>query len=58
MLLHQSKNSFRKNKDFIAKIGKTVIKKTNSNKYLGIIIDSNFKWSEHIKTIKTKFKKY
>ena len=57
MLLHQSKNSFWKNIDLTVKIGKTVIKKTNSYKYLGINIDRNLNWSEHIETIKTKLQK-
>ena len=35
------------------KINKTVITKTNSYKYLGIIIDRNFTWTDHIDTIKT-----
>ena len=52
MILHQSKNSFWKNKYSNVKIGKTVITNTNSYKYLGIIIDRNLKWSEHIETIK------
>ena len=54
MVLYQSKNNFWKNKDPNVKIGKTVITNTNSYKYLGIIIDRNLKWSEHIETIKTK----
>ena len=36
------------------KLGKTVITKTNSYKHLGIIINRNLKWSEHIDTLKTK----
>ena len=57
MILHQSKNIFWKNIDLNVKIGKTDIKKTNSYKYLGINIDRNLNWSEHIETIKTKLQK-
>ena len=57
MILHQSKNSFWKNIDLNVKIGKTVITKTNSYKYLGIIIERNLTWSEHTDTIKNKIKK-
>ena len=57
MILHQSKNSFRKNIDLNVKIGKTDIKKTNNYKYLGINIDKNLNWSEQIETIKTKLQK-
>ena len=57
MILHQSKNSFWKNIDFNVKTGKTVIKKTNIYKYLGLFIDRNLNWSEHIETIKTKLQK-
>ena len=53
MILHQSKNSFWKNIDLNVNIVKTVITTTNSHKYLGIIINRNIKWSEHIETIKT-----
>ena len=35
-----------------------VNKNTKNYKYLGIIIDSNLNWSEHLETIKTKFKKH
>ena len=54
MILHQSKNSFWKNMYLNGKLGKTVITKTNSYKHLGIIINRNLKWSEHIDTLKTK----
>ena len=57
MILHQSKNSFWKNKDLNVKIGKTDIKKTNNYKYLEINIDRNLNWSEQIETIKTKLQK-
>ena len=57
MILHQSKKRFWKNIDLNVKIGKTDIKKTNSYKYLGINIDRNLNWSEHIETIKTKLQK-
>ena len=51
------KNSFWKNIVHNVKIGKTVIKNTNSYKYLGIIIDRNLKLSEHIENIETKLQK-
>ena len=56
-VLHQLKNCFWKNIDLNVKIGKTVIIKTNSYKYLGTIIDRNLTWLDHIDTIKTKFEK-
>ena len=34
--------------DFKLKIGATVLKRVTSYKYLGIIIDDNFTWKEHI----------
>ena len=34
--------------DFELKIGATVLKRVASYKYLGIIIDDNFTWKEHI----------
>ena len=52
MILHQSKNI-----DINVKIGKTDIKKTNNYKYLGINLDENLNWSEHLKTIKKKLQK-
>ena len=33
-------------------------KKTNSYKYLGVFIDRNINWSEHIETIKQNYKKH
>ena len=57
MILHQSKNCFWKNIDLNVKIGKTDIKKSNSYMYLGININRNLDWSEHINTIKTKLQK-
>ena len=58
MILHQSKNSFWKNIDLNVKIDKRDIKKTNSYKYLGINLDRNLNWSEHVETIKTKLQKH
>ena len=43
--------------DLSVNIGKTVIKKTNSYKYLGIIVDINLKWSEHIEAVQKKLQK-
>ena len=43
--------------DLNVKLGRTIIKKTNIYKYLGIIIDKNLKCSKHIETIKTKWQK-
>ena len=57
MLLHPLNNKLWKNINFNVKIGKTVIQMINSYKYLGIIIDSNLNWSEHIESIKTKLQK-
>ena len=57
MILHQLKNIFWKIIYLNVKIGKTVITKTNSYKYLGIIIDRNLTWTYHIDTIKTKLQK-
>ena len=53
MILHQSKNI-----DINVKIGKTDIKKTNNYKYLGINLDENLNWSEHLETIKKNYKKH
>ena len=50
MILHLSKSSYWKNIDLNVKIGKTV--KTDSYKYLRIILDINLKWTEYIETIK------
>ena len=55
MILHQTKNSFLKNIDLNIKIGKTF--KTNSHRYLEIIIDRNSKWSKHKDTINKYYKK-
>ena len=57
MLLHQVKNNFWKNINLNLKIGKTVIKSLKNYKYLGIIIDCNLNWSEHVETVKTKLQK-
>ena len=43
MILHQSKNSFWKNIELNVKIGKTIIKNTDSYKHLGVILDRNLK---------------
>ena len=39
------------------KIGKIVVKKDNSYKYVAIIIDSCLKWTELAETFKTKLSK-
>ena len=57
MLLHQTKHNFWKNLNLNLKIGKTVIKNIKNYKYLGIIIDCNLNWSEHVETVKTKLQK-
>ena len=43
--------------NFDIKIDNSFIKKLNSYKYLGITIDSNLNWTEHIKDLKTKLLK-
>ena len=57
MILHQSKNSFWKNIELNVKIDKKVITNSDSYKYLEIILDRNFKLTEHIEAIKTKLQK-
>ena len=53
-----NKNSFCESIYINVKTGKTVITKTNSYRFLGIIINRNIKLSEHIDTIKTKLQKH
>ena len=53
-----NENSFCKSIYINVKTGKTVITKTNSYRFLGIIINRNIKLSEHIDTIKTKLQKH
>ena len=53
MILNQSKKNWQ-NIEFNVKIGKTIITNTDSYKYLGIILEINLKWTEHIEVIKTK----
>ena len=57
-LLHQSKkNTFWKSIYLYVKIIKTIIKKTNSYKYLGTTKDRILNWSKHIEPIKSKLQK-
>ena len=57
MLFHPVKTKWLNNINFDVKIGKTIVKKVDSYKYLGVIIYSNLNWSEHVETIKTKLLK-
>ena len=44
MFFHPVKTNFWKNINFDVKIGKTIVKKVDSYKYLNVIIDSNLNW--------------
>ena len=57
MLFHSGKIDIWKNINLDIKIGNSTISKVNNYKYLGVTIDSNLKWSNHIKTLKTKLLK-
>ena len=57
MLFRSIKIYYRKNKILDIKIYKSFIKKLNSYKYLGIKIDSNLNWIEHIEGLKNKLLK-
>ena len=57
MLFHPIKTNFSKNIIFDVKIGKTNVKKVDSYRYVGVIIDNNIKRSEHVESIKTKLLK-
>ena len=57
MLFHPIRTTFWKNINFDVIIDKTIIKKVYSYKYLGVIIDDNLNWSEHIETLKNKLLK-
>ena len=57
MHLHTVKNYFWKNINLNVKRVRTVIKKINSYRYLGIIIDRNLNQSDNIETIKQNYKK-
>ena len=57
MLFHPIQTTFWKNINFDVIIDKTIIKKVYNYKYLGVIIDDNLNWSEHIKTLKNKLLK-
>ena len=39
------------------KIGNSIIKRKSSVKFLGVILDENISWKEHIKTIEKKLAK-
>ena len=41
-------------KDFIVKLGDTVLEQVNSMKYLGVTIENNLKWNIHINCITKK----
>ena len=56
MIQHQSKDSFWKNIDFYVKTGKTFLTKTNSYKYLGIIVDKILKMVKTSRNIMFKKK--
>ena len=42
---------------FYKLINNAIVSEVQSTKFLGIIIDSNLKWTEHINLIKTKISK-
>ena len=48
MLFYPVETKFWKNINFDDKIGKTVVKKLDSYKYLGVIIDININCLEHL----------
>ena len=57
ILFHPGKSVFWKNLNFEVKIGKTAVKMVKSYKYLGVIIDNNLNWTEHIEMVKSKLLK-
>ena len=57
MLFYSGKIDIWKNKNLDIKIGSSTISNVNSFKYLGVTIDSNLNWSNHIETLKTKLLK-
>ena len=57
MLFHSGKMDIWKKINFDIIIGSSTIKKVNNYKYLGVTIDSNLNWSEHIEALKTKLLK-
>ena len=50
--------SIRKNQSTNIEIDGIKIKKVNNCRYLGVIIDEELKWIEHIQQIRTKLVKY
>ena len=54
ILFHPLKTTFWKSIRFCVKIGKTIVKMVKSYKYLGVIIDNNLSWAEHIEMVKGK----
>ena len=52
MFFRSIKTYYLKNKILDIKIDNSFIKKLNSYKYLGITIDSNLNWTEHIEGLK------
>ena len=58
MLFHYGKTEVWKITSLDIKIGNSSILKVENYKYLGVTIDSNLKWSDHIEAVKTKLTKH
>ena len=57
MLFYSGNTELWKNTNLDINIGKSSVKKVENYKYLGVTIDSNFNWSDHIEVVKIKLLK-
>ena len=57
MLFHSCKTEVWKYTNLDIKIGNSSILKVENYKYLGVTIDSNLNWYDHIEAVKTKLLK-
>ena len=57
MLFHSGNTELWKNTNLDINIGKSSVKKVENYKYLGVTIDSNLNWSDHIEVVKIKLLK-